>query len=64
MLGEISGRLEEFKSFAAENSLEFASLEDAYVTARYFPREFEREEVDRLKKFVEKVMELAGKAST
>ncbi|MEM2896983.1 MAG: HEPN domain-containing protein [Candidatus Bathyarchaeia archaeon] len=36
-------------------------MEDAYVTARYFPREFEREEVERLKKFVEEIMELVEK---
>lgn len=63
LLGEALGRSEEFRLFAAENSLEFASLEDAYITARYFPREFEREEVDRLKKFVKEMMELAGGAS-
>lgn len=64
LLGESLERLEEFKAFVVENSLEFASLEDAYITARYFPREFEKEEVERLKKFVEKVIEIVEKAFT
>ena len=63
MLGEVLGRPEEFKRFEDERSLEFASLEDAYITARYFPREFERGEVERLRKFVEEVEEFVGKVS-
>lgn len=62
MLGEILGKLEAFKKFEGERSLEFASLEDAYITARYFSREFEREEVERLRKFVKEVEEFVGKA--
>ncbi|MEM2843474.1 MAG: HEPN domain-containing protein [Candidatus Bathyarchaeia archaeon] len=62
LLGESLEKLEEFKLFAAENSLEFASLEDAYVTARYFSRDFEKDEVDRLKKFIEEVMDFVRKA--
>lgn len=55
MLGESIDKLEKFKKFEARYSLEFASLEDAYITARYFPREFKKEELERLKKFVEEV---------
>jgi len=55
MLGESINKLEKFKKFEARYSLEFASLEDAYITARYFPREFKKEELERLKKFVEEV---------
>lgn len=62
MLGEASGKSEAFKKFESERSLEFASLEDAYITARYFPREFEREEVERLRKFVEEVEGFVGEA--
>jgi HEPN domain-containing protein len=60
-LGEALGRLKEFKDFEEENSLEFASLEDVYVTSRYFPRKFEKSEVERLKKFVEMVEEIVRK---
>jgi HEPN domain-containing protein len=61
LLGEALGRLKEFKDFEEENSLEFASLEDVYVTSRYFPRKFEKSEVERLKKFVEMVEEIVRK---
>ena len=55
MLGESINKLEKFKKFEARYSLDFANLEDAYITARYFPREFKKEELERLKKFVEEV---------
>ncbi|MDK6028908.1 HEPN domain-containing protein [Ignisphaera sp. 4213-co] len=41
--------------------LELALLEDAYITSRYIPREYGREEVLRLKKAVDEVMEVVGK---
>jgi hypothetical protein len=40
--------------------LEFSSLEDSYVTARYFPRDFEKEEAVRLLEFAREVEELIG----
>jgi len=55
LLGEGLKNSKEFKEFIAKNSLEFASLEDAYITARYFLRDFEKEESERLKKFAEEV---------
>ncbi len=58
LLGEILKKIEEFKKFESEKSLEFASLEDAYITARYFPRDFEKEEVEKLKNFLEEVENL------
>jgi len=63
LLGESLGKLDLFKKFEDERSLEFASLEDAYITARYFPRDFERGEVERLKKFVEEVEEFVERSS-
>ncbi|MEM1575280.1 MAG: HEPN domain-containing protein [Nitrososphaerota archaeon] len=58
LLGEILKKFEEFKKFESEKSLEFASLEDAYITARYFPRDFEKEEVEKLKNFLKEVENL------
>lgn len=58
LLGEILKKFEEFKKFENERSLEFASLEDAYITARYFPRDFEKEEVEKLKNFLKEVENL------
>ena len=63
LLGESLGKLDLFKKFEDERSLEFASLEDACITARYFPRDFERGEVERLKKFVEEVEEFVERSS-
>jgi len=37
--------------------MELGTLEDAYITSRYVMREFKREEVERLLKVVEEVME-------
>lgn len=62
MLREILGKPGAFKRFEAEKSLEFASLEDAHITARYFPRDFEREEVERLREFVKEAEEFVGEA--
>ncbi|MBO3769805.1 MAG: HEPN domain-containing protein [Thermoproteota archaeon] len=62
LLGEILNKPDEFKKFSNEKALEFASLEDAYITARYFPRDFEREEAERLFDFVKEVEELIGRA--
>jgi len=42
-------------------SLELASIEDAYITSRYIPREFRREEVLRLKGVVDEVIEVVSR---
>jgi len=63
LLGSILDKFEEFKNFIDRRILEFSSLEDAYVTARYFPRDFEREEAVRLVEFAREVEELIGGAS-
>jgi HEPN domain-containing protein len=60
LLGKVLDKSEEFKSFADRKILEFSSLEDSYVTARYFPRDFEKEEAVRLLEFAREVEELIG----
>ncbi|MEM3957583.1 MAG: HEPN domain-containing protein [Thermoproteota archaeon] len=62
LLGEILRKPDEFKRFADEKALEFASLEDACITARYFPRDFEKEEARKLVDFAKEVEELVGRA--
>ena len=42
-------------------SLELASIEDAYITSKYIPREFRREEVLRLKGVVDEVIEVVSR---
>jgi HEPN domain-containing protein len=36
--------------------LEFKALEDAYITSRYFPREFEKIEAEKIIEFTQKVI--------
>ena len=50
---EKAGKIKEILN---KYSLELASLEDAYITLRYIPREFRREEVLWLRNVVEEVM--------
>jgi HEPN domain-containing protein len=40
------------KNFYKENILQFTSLEDAYLTSRYLPKEFSKEEAAELINFV------------
>ncbi|MCX7661137.1 MAG: HEPN domain-containing protein [Candidatus Omnitrophica bacterium] len=40
-------------NFYKKHSLEFRILEDAYLTSRYFAKEFNREEIEKLTEFVE-----------
>ena len=42
-------------------SLELASIEDVYITSKYIPREFRREEVLRLKGVVDEVIEVVSR---
>lgn len=64
LLGQVLDKVDAFKGFENEKSLEFASLEDAYVTLRYFPRDFSRSEAEKLMKFLEEVIEFVGKFSS
>ncbi|MEM3122518.1 MAG: HEPN domain-containing protein [Nitrososphaerota archaeon] len=57
LLGEFLAKQEIFREFMSRNVLEFSNLEDAYVSSRYFPREFSREEASKLRSFLEEVKE-------
>jgi HEPN domain-containing protein len=46
----------EIKNFYEDHILEFKALEDAYITSRYFPREFEKIEVEKIIEFAQKVI--------
>ena len=63
LLGEVVGKKEEFERFVKSRSLEFGSMEDAYITARYFPREFKKEEVERLRELLREVERIVGRDS-
>jgi len=47
---------EEIKNFYENHILEFKALEDAYITSRYFPREFEKVEAEKIIEFAQKVI--------
>lgn len=64
LIGEVLGQLNVFKGFENERSLEFAGLEDAYITSRYFPRDFSRSEAEKLMKFLDEVIEFVGRFSS
>nr|BAJ49530.1 conserved hypothetical protein [Candidatus Caldarchaeum subterraneum] len=49
ILGECLGKQQQFTEFSEKHALEFASLEDAYISSRYFPREFTRKEAEKLR---------------
>lgn len=63
LLGKVLEKEDDFKKFESERALEFASLEDAYVTSRYFARDFTKEEADKLRKFLEEVEEFVRRHS-
>ncbi|MGC8583897.1 MAG: HEPN domain-containing protein [Thermoproteus sp.] len=52
----------ELQEAALRLSVELSLLEDAYITARYVPKEFTKEEVERLKKAVDEVKSVVGRA--
>lgn len=55
ILGECLGKEQQFTEFSEKHALEFASLEDAYISSRYFPREFTRKEAESLGTFFSEV---------
>lgn len=56
-VSEVYGR-ENILNFYKERVLEFKSLEDAYITSRYFPKEFSREEARKIMKLAEELFDL------
>ena len=53
-VGEVTNK-EKIKVFMEKNADVLANLENAYLTSRYFPVEFEKREVENMKDFVEKM---------
>ncbi len=60
LLGEVLGESVRVEKVVSRFSVELAALEDAYITSRYVPRDFRRDEVLRLKSVVEEVMRVVG----
>jgi len=51
-------KLDKLKQFLKNNRLAIKEIEDAYITSRYFPREFTMEETEDIKNITSKIMEI------
>jgi len=47
--------LQEILQFYQKYALQFKTLEDAYIVSRYLPREFNKDEVQKIMEFAEEV---------
>jgi len=56
-LKELLGKSNLFDDFVREKRSLLIRLEEAYISSRYLPREYEREEAEELINFSEKVIE-------
>ncbi|MEM0048484.1 MAG: HEPN domain-containing protein [Ignisphaera sp.] len=68
VVGELLGASNEFKEFIKANKYKLHTLEDAYYSSRYLPKEFSKEDAEELVKFAEEVIKFvesrkASKAS-
>ncbi|MCX8204915.1 MAG: HEPN domain-containing protein [Candidatus Nezhaarchaeota archaeon] len=63
LLGELNRHLRagELEKFASENRARMLALEDAYLMARYFTREYEREDALDMVELVDKLLKLIEK---
>ena len=57
-IGKAAGKFEEIRKFMIENIDGISNLENAYITSRYIPTEFEREEVENMLRLAKKIREL------
>ncbi len=57
VLKDLLGNQSFFDDFVRENRSLFIRLEEAYISSRYMPRRYDREEAEELIGFAEKVIE-------
>lgn len=57
ILKELLGKPSLFDDFVRENRSLLIRLEEAYISSRYLPRDYERDEAEELVNFSEKVIE-------
>ncbi len=60
LLSQVAELDERAKKLLEDESLGLALLEDAYITSRYFAREFEIAEIKKLVEVVQKIIQLVG----
>lgn len=63
LVHQITGN-KEVKNLLTKYSVELGALEDAYISSRYVPRSYTKEEAERLKEVVKEVSEIVGKATS
>ena len=56
-IGKFLKKEQEVRTFIEENIDRLSNLENAYITARYIPTEFERREVENMLEVAKKIME-------
>ncbi|AKG90895.1 putative conserved protein related to C-terminal domain of eukaryotic chaperone, SACSIN [Geoglobus ahangari] len=57
-LGKIAGKTEDVEKFMKENIDRISNLENAYITSRYIPSEFEKVEIENMLDVAEKIRKL------
>ncbi len=57
-IGKVSGNEEKIREFILSNIDRISNLENAYITSRYFPTEFERLEVESMINLARKIISL------
>jgi HEPN domain-containing protein len=56
-IGKVTVKLDEVRSFMDEHIDGISNLENAYITSRYIPSEFERKEVENMLNLAKKIRE-------
>ncbi|AAB89633.1 MULTISPECIES: HEPN domain-containing protein [Archaeoglobus] len=57
-IGKASGKIDAVEEFMRENIDRISNVENAYITSRYIPSEFERIEVENMLKLARKIRDL------
>ncbi len=60
-IGKFLRKEQEVREFLEENIDRIANLENAYITARYIPTEFERKEVENMLEVAKKIREFVDR---
>lgn len=58
---KITEKREEIESFVRENISVIGNIENAYVSSRYLPSTFRKEEIEDMLRFAERLKDLLGK---
>ncbi len=57
-IGKASGKIDAIEEFMRENIDRISNVENAYITSRYIPSEFEKIEVENMLKLAKKIREV------